>query len=348
MNSSVQSRLQWHAVTVSEKKRETNRAVTLTLIPQDPAVTFDYLPGQYVNLKLDVEGESCCRSYSISGNTGEGGITITVQTITGGKVSRYLNEQIAVGDNLHCSLPDGSFRVMDPGRKTVFMAAGSGITPIFSMLKAQLSFSRQPCVLYYFTRSAEDTIFMDELSGLAAQFREQLTVVHWLSSEQGRFCELARLERSGEAFQDTADLYLCGPVDWMDRLKDVLLSGGVGYHKLYQEEFSNTLSTTQDKRFEVQPDSVDGLSCTVRVRIDDKDFVSQANVGERVLSVLRQHDIPITSGCEMGKCGSCLARLTSGKVDLRDTGFLLEEEIEDGLTLCCQAYIVGDCGIEVE
>jgi len=347
VNSSVQIRLQWHAVTVSERKRETNRAITLILTPSDPAVTFDYLPGQYVNVMLDVEGESCCRSYSISGDTGEGGIMITVQAVAGGKVSRYLNEHMAVGNTLHCSLPVGSFRIMDPDRETVFMAAGSGITPIVSMLRTQLTQSRQPCVLYYFTRSAEDTIFMDEVADLAAQFRKQLTVVHWFSAERGRFCDLARLKGSREAFQDTADVYLCGPTDWMHCLKDALMSGRIGYHKLYQEAFSNTVSN-QDEPVDVQPDADRDLSCTIRVRVDDKDFVSQASVGERVLSVLRRHDVPITSGCEMGKCGSCLARITSGKVDLRDTGFLLEEEIEDGLALCCQAYVVGDCGIEVE
>lgn len=347
MNSSVQSRLQWHAVMVSERKRETNRAVTLTLTPSHPAATFDYLPGQYVNVMLDVEGESCCRSYSISGDAGDGGIMITVQAIADGKVSRYLNEQIAIGDTLHCSLPVGSFRIMDRDRQTIFMAAGSGITPIISMLRAQLTQSRQRCVLYYFTRSPEDTIFMDEVADLAAQFPRQLTVVHWFSAERGRFYDLARLDGSREVFQDTADVYLCGPTDWMHCLKDVLLSGGISYHKLYQEAFSNTVSD-QDEPVDAQPDAVGGLSCMIRVRIDGKDFVSQASVGERVLSVLRRHDVPITSGCEMGKCGSCLARLTSGKVDLRDTGFLLEDEIEDGLTLCCQAYVVGDCGIEVE
>lgn len=345
MNSSVDTRLRWHAVKVIDCKKETKRAVTLTLMPRDRSVSFAHEAGQYVNLMLDIQGESYCRSYSISGNTAEGGVMITVQAIDDGRVSRHINEHVAVGDTLHCSYPVGDFRLAESDREAVFFAAGSGITPVMAMLRQWLSTSDRPCALYYFTRSADDTIFINALADLAERYRQQFTLMHWFSSEQGRFSDVGSLEGAHAVFQQAPDVYLCGPPSWGQALQKTLQASDYAFGEIFQENYCASLIGSDEEPTQLADTQ---LSHTLHIRIGDNEYTSQAASGERILSVLRRDHIPLTSGCEMGKCGSCIATVVSGKVELNDTGFLHAEEVEDGLTLCCQARVIGDCSLEVE
>ncbi|MFV1874059.1 MAG: 2Fe-2S iron-sulfur cluster-binding protein [Oleiphilus sp.] len=331
--------IQWHDLQVKDIIQETNRAVTITLESLDEDLEFYFQAGQFINLMVDIDGERYCRSYSISSAPYEEVIKITVQAISGGVVSNYLNTRLEVGMVLRCSEACGEFITQSTVKQKLFLAAGSGITPIISLIKNHLYTSSDDCHLFYFSRSYEETIFVQEISSLCRLYANRLYVHHWHSSSQGRFdFDLGKLKRINEAIGLGPDVYLCGPLSWMDKLKASLKPYRFGLGNIYSEEFTAHESADHE--------STESSTHKVFVTILGSSYELEANTNESLLSAMRRHKVPVSFGCELGKCGCCIAKVLSGELDNSSINFLTEDELKQGYTLCCQAKVKSTAKLE--
>lgn len=331
--------IQWYDLQVKEITKETNRSVTITFESLDEHLEFYFQAGQFINLMVDIDGERYCRSYSISSAPYEEEIRITVQEITGGKVSTYLNSRLETGMILRCSEACGDFITRNVAKQKLFMAAGSGITPIISLVKNHLYTSSDCCHLFYFSRSYEETIFVQEISSLCHLYSNSLFVHHWHSLSQGRFdFDLRKLKRLKEAISYGPDVYLCGPVSWMNNLKESFKPFRFGLGNVYTEEFTALEHTDHE--------STKSGSHKVSAKILGSTYELEAYTNESLLSAMRRHKVPVSFGCELGKCGCCIAKVLSGELDNSRINFLTQEELDQGYTLCCQAKVKSTVKLE--
>jgi len=329
---------------ITDVIQETPRAVTLALENCDSKIQLFYQAGQYLSVMVNVDGQPYCRSYSISSAPYEESLRITVQSIAGGVVSNYIKQHAKVGQTLFCSPPAGSFVAYNNDKPKLFLAAGSGITPIIAMLKDHLFNSQQPCYLIYFNRDNHQTIFKNEISSLCHLYTARLYVTHWHSSIQGRFdFDLKRLFYFEQALASIADVYLCGPDDWMQSLQVALAPHKSRLGRIYHENF--TLSPAADDISALR--NLDEQFYTLSIAINDQCYSVSANSNESLLTAMQRNAIPITSGCNMGKCGSCMAKVNSGNVETLKVDFLTQDELSEGYTLCCQARAKSDCSLSV-
>jgi ferredoxin-NADP reductase len=334
----------WHNMRITRVIKETPRAVTLELENCDPKIQFFYQAGQCLNIIVDIEGQSYCRSYSISSAPYEENLRITVQSINGGIVSGYINQHAKVGQIILCSQPAGDFVIQGINKPKLFFAAGSGITPIIAMLKSHLFNSKQPCYLIYFNRNNSETIFKNEISSLCSLYHSRLYVTYWYSSIQGRFdFDLERLSYMEQIRALAPDVYICGPDNWMRSLQKALAVYEFTRGHIYQENFTS-VSVPGDSSTQA------GLAeqfYRLSIDIGDQSYTLKVSSNESVLTALLRNEVPITSGCGMGKCGSCMAKVSSGQVETQKMDFLTLEEINEGYTLCCQARVKSDCNLVV-
>lgn len=334
----------WYDMRIIEVLQETSRAVTLTLESCDPHIQLFYQAGQYINVIVDINGQKFCRSYSISSAPYEEILCITVQLIDGGLVSNYLNKNIKVGQRILCSQPTGDFVIYNSKKPKLFFAAGSGITPIIAMLKNHLYNSKEPCYLFYFSHNKRETIFKKEISSLCDIYNQRLFIKHWHSTIEGRFdFDLNRLYFFEYAVNLAPDVYICGPDSWMHGLRECLESYRFGLGKIYQESFFPNRNTNE----ELAPYKVNEQFHNLSIDVDGQHYEFKASSNESLLVALRRNMIPITSGCEVGKCGSCMAKVNSGQVETQKERFLTPDEINEGYILCCQARARSDCSLEV-
>lgn len=328
---------QWYNLKVTAVVRESDRSVTLTLECSENNYFIFFQSGQYVNVIVEVDGKSYCRSYSISSAPYEEALRITVQKIEGGIVSNYLNGEIQEGDILTCSQPCGDFVIKSMKKKKLFIAAGSGITPIISLLKSHLYSSTEYCHLYYFSRSVEETVFRNDISSLCTLYHDRLYVSHWHSVSQGRFdFDLKKLGGMNDAILGAPDVYMCGPNEWMESFQKALTPYRFSLGKVYKEHFTAAKGLVVDETEEVN------VYC-VSIQIDGVVYTVDVKSSESILESLIRNDVPVVYGCELGKCGCCLAKVVSGNVDNSRINFLTQEELDDGFTLCCQARAGSDC-----
>ena len=334
----------WYAVQVSNVQRETPRAVTITLETVASNIQFYFKSGQFLNLSFEVHGQQQIRCYSISSAPFEEKLQVTIQSISDGLVSNYVNSTLKVGDRLSTSLPVGDFVLKNTNRPILFLAAGSGITPIFSMLKDVLYNTKQPCYLVYFNKNISETIFRNEISSLCNIYSPRLHVMNWHSYVQGRFnFDMHQIPFFQEALLFAPDIYMCGPNGWMEGMQTALAAYRFNIGQIYTESFNAVGLAEQATEVETEAEQ----QYTLSVSSGGCHYTIQASSNELLLSALRRHNIPITSGCEMGKCGSCMARVSSGRIEMMREGFLTPAEVNEGYTLCCQSKPRSDCSIEI-
>ncbi|WP_433794903.1 2Fe-2S iron-sulfur cluster-binding protein [Actinoplanes sp. CA-252034] len=274
--------------------------------------TFDYLPGQYLTVRTPV-GARC---YSLSTTPGvDDSPAVTVKRVPGGQVSNWICDHVRAGDTLDVAGPAGAFTPASLDDDLLFLAAGSGITPIMGILGAL----RGDPVLVYANRDAASIIFRDRLDAM-------LPVVHWLDSERGvptadSLRELLTPYLAREAF-------LCGPEAFVAVAEKALLSAGMAADRIRVE------------RFELPP--VESRASTAEVAIDGQTHVLPWAPGKRLLDVIIDAGLNPPYSCRQGQCGACAVRLVSGEVTLVDNEILEEEDFAEGYILACQAVPVTD------
>jgi 3-ketosteroid 9alpha-monooxygenase subunit B len=323
----------YYQVPVAEVIRETADACSLVLdVPSVLAAAFAYRPGQFVTVRVpsDLCG-SVARCYSLSSSPFAGERpTITIKRTDGGYASNWILDRVAAGTVLDLLPPAGTFSPPSLDGDFLLLAAGSGITPVMSILKSVLAAGRGRVVLVYANRDERSVIFGPSLRALAADARGRLVVVHWLDSLLGlptaeAVAALVRPYASYEAF-------ICGPDPYLAAGRDALGQLGVPGHRVHVERF---ISLAENPFEDVSTPG--GVAATLSVSLDGETTLLPWPAGTRMLDVLIDAGLDAPYSCRQGICGACACQLTGGEVEMAHNEVLEAADIADGYILACQA-----------
>lgn len=337
-------------------ERETEDAVTIHL-KQPLLRKIKYTAGQYLTLEVDVDGDGAkgCRAYSISSTPGlDKTLSITVKRIAGGKVSNRLVQQLAAGDAVHTLGAHGRFTFApQPGKRRhlVLFAAGSGITPIFSILKSALHFEADARVtLVYGNRNSDSVIFRDKLEQLQRLFGERLNLLHVLSQPDAPCQHSGRLTRQRviEILQALAnppgyaiEYYACGPSGMMDEVTEALQAMGVPPEAVHMESFTPAKSSQQPLQ--------SGAPKRVQLLMQGQEFSFAVPAGQTILEAALASGVQPPFSCRSGFCTACICTKLAGEVEMREDHGLSSAEVKMGHALMCIGYpVTDDVRLQVE
>jgi ring-1,2-phenylacetyl-CoA epoxidase subunit PaaE len=352
-------RAQFHALTVVHVERLTDDAVAVTFaVPEELREEYRYEPGQHLTLRATINDEEVRQSYSICLARSEaertGTLRVASARVQGGRMSTWLNDSVAEGDVIDVMTPLGSFTCpTQPGgiRHHLAIAAGSGITPVLSLITTVLEEEPQSRVTLLFgNRRTASVMFLEELEDLKNRYLGRLQLVHVLSREpQGVELFSGRLD-PGRVRQildllapvDTVDeFYLCGPYGMVTGAQELLREAGVDGRHVHHEIFH--VAEQESPREEVVVDESAPPAAVVTVNLDGRTSrVEMPSKEETILNATLRSRPDAPYSCTGGVCGTCRARLVSGEVRM-DRNYALEpEELEAGVVLTCQSHPVTD------
>lgn len=331
---------EFHALTVSEVKKETPNSVSITLlVPEKLRSVFAFKAGQYITIKHHHTGKEIRRAYSICSAPKSGVLKVGVKKVDKGVFSEFANTVLKAGDTLQVLPPAGKF-LLEPNLKNyAAFAAGSGITPVLSLIKASLEEMPQSSfLLIYGNRTKEEAMFYDEIVQLQDSFPERFDVEFVFSREKEDDAQFGRIGRSLVNFylknkygQTTFEaFYLCGPEQMIDEVSATLKHNGINSKQIHHELFS-----TAEKGLLVEKH--DG-NTSITVILDDEEEVFEMPQTKSILEAALDEGLDPPYSCQGGICSTCIARLKEGKAEMRKNQILTESEIADGLILTCQAH----------
>jgi ring-1,2-phenylacetyl-CoA epoxidase subunit PaaE len=337
----------FHRLKVIDIKNETSDTVSVAFeIPEGDKNTFDYTSGQYLTLKFDINGNDERRSYSMCSSPFSGEpIRIAVKRVDKGLVSNHINDVIKVGTQIEVMPPQGNFTLETSLEQKTYVAfaAGSGITPIWSMIKSVLD--NEPgskFVLFYGNKTSDSSIFKNEIDSLTG---ERLSVYHILSREEtSNSITNGRIDKNKatELLKSNLDLlkskafFICGPEEMIFNVKDVLQSLGVSEDKIKFELFTTPVLLAAEKEVEVS--NFTGIA-KVKVIYDEEEVTFDlSSDGENVLEAAMRHDVDAPFSCKGAVCCTCKAKVTEGKMIMDANYALSDEEVAEGFVLACQAH----------
>lgn len=357
---------------IKEIRKETADAYTLVLNKPETE-DFVYLAGQYLTLRVFIEGEEFRRAYSLSScPNSDPDLAISIKRVEQGKVSNYLGDHLKAGDELEVMKPMGNF-VVEPDitapRHCIMIGAGSGITPLFSMIKTVLKEEPESKVsLWYGNRKVSSVMFADELARLIERYPQRFHIFHVLSQAdeswkgaRGRLDKARVYKLLSNLFMEDdfrKEYFICGPREMMLEATDALDTHSVHPGYISQEHFTATLPSDEEldalaakedeslqisdgeTEYEIveQEITLELEGETHKVVVSPKDTILTAALAQKL-------DAPYT--CKAGICTTCIAKLTSGLVAMDTTDGLTEEELEEGYILTCQAHPLDD-EVEIE
>ena len=325
---------EYFQVPVAEVIRETGDACSLVLdVPSSLAAVFGYRPGQFVTVRVPSElCGSVARCYSLSSSPVIGERpAITVKRTDGGFASNWILDRVLAGTVLDLLPPAGTFCPGSLDGDFLLFAAGSGITPVMSILKSALAAGHGRVVLVYANRDERSVIFGPSLRELAASASGRLTVVHWLDSLLGvpSVAGLAALARPYAAYE----AFICGPDPYLVLVRDALSLLGVPGRRVHVERFVSLA----ENPFEVTATPDGGPAATLSVTLDGTTTTLEWPAGTRMLDVLIEAGLDAPYSCRQGICGACTCQLTGGEVEMVHNEVLEAADIADGYILACQA-----------
>jgi 3-ketosteroid 9alpha-monooxygenase subunit B len=323
----------YYQVRVAEVISETADACSLVLaVPPELADAFAYRPGQFLTVRIPHDrGGSVARCYSLSSSPHAGDRpTITVKRMAGGHASNWIADHLAAGSVLDTLPPAGTFSPRSLAGDFLLFAAGSGITPVISILKSALAEGNGRIVLVYANRDDRSVIFGPELRALAAAATRRLLVVHWLDSVQGAptAAGIAALARPYAGH----DAFICGPDPYMAVVRRALGQLGVPAQRVHAERF---LSLAENPFEATEPTG--GVAATLEVTLDGETRLLPWPPGTRMLDVLIEEGLDPPFSCREGVCGACACQLTGGEVEMIHNEVLEAEDLAAGYVLACQA-----------
>jgi len=353
--------LHTYKIPVREIRKETSDCVSIAFdIPDQFKQDFDFLSGQYLTLCTDIQGESVRRSYSLCSWPGESEWRVAVKKVPGGKFSTFANTILKKGDILELFPPAGKF-CLPPApasqkQNHLFIAAGSGITPVISLIKQILNARPfDQIILLYGNRSSDSVIFKRQLFALKDKFMNRLSLSFILSQEEtdepfftGRINPEKISEVYGKLFNKEVldQVFICGPEKMIFELKEYFQKKGLAEHQIHFELFG---TEGIPERFKVQSEEQSQVGTSqVSIKVDGR--IIQFNLakdGPSVLDAALAQKANLPFACKGGVCCTCKAKLTKGKVNMKVNYGLEPDEIDAGYILSCQSHPVSD-EIEVD
>ncbi|MFE5600752.1 2Fe-2S iron-sulfur cluster-binding protein [Streptomyces coelicoflavus] len=325
--------------------RETADAHSLVLEPaEEDRAAFVYRPGQFLTLRVPSERNGgAARCYSLcSSPVRDELLKVTVKRTAGGYASHWICDHVTEGDTLQVLRPAGTFTPDSLDGDFLLFAAGSGITPVMSILTSVLHAGTGGVTLVYANRDEQSVIFREELTALAREYGDRLTVLHWLESLQGR--PTASGLRALAAPYVDRPAFVCGPGPFMDLATGALAGLGVPAGRITVERFT---SLTGDPFAEPDPDNdpqadTEGPVSTAEVELDGVSRTVDWPRGKPLLDVLLAAGLDAPYSCREGACSACACVLVEGEVVMERNEVLDARDLADGLVLACQARPVSD------
>ena len=322
----------FHTLRVGGVVRETADASSITLeVPAALRQAFAYEAGQFCTFRVVVDGRQYVRCFSMSSSPAvDSQLQVTVKRTPGGVVSNWMNDHLTPGDLLEVARPAGFFRLGAGGGDIVAFSAGSGITPVHSLIKTALATTSRRVHLLYANRDLESIIFRSEMEDLKKANRRRFTLSHHLDNVHG-LVQPDSIRDFAVAAEDP-EFYLCGPEPFMDIVEKTLLGDGVVAARIHIERF-----TPGEWLSEPQPvDASDAVS-RVTIDLDGRTETTDHRPGTTILQTARQLGMAPPFSCESGSCATCMARLLAGTASMHVNNALTTEEVADGWVLTCQA-----------
>ncbi len=343
---------EFHSLRVSQIEALTEDAVAISFdIPPELADAYEFEAGQHLTIRSPVVGDEVRRNYSICAPAGTGHLRVAVKRLSGGAFSRFVAEQLRVGDELEVMTPTGRFTTTyDPTHRKhyVAVAAGSGITPVLSLLATALRVEPDSSfTLLYVNRTTKSIMFLEELEDLKNTYPGRFQLIHVLSREEpdvelfaGRL-DRDRLERILTALvpvDGVDEWFLCGPYEMVLGGRQLLVDLGVEKRKIHAELFFVGDVPAPPPSAEVTADTT---ASAVTIVLDGRrtSFDLAPDGGSVLDAVLRERtDAPFA--CKGGVCGTCRAKIVEGKVEMTQNWALEDDEVERGYVLTCQSHPV--------
>jgi ferredoxin-NADP reductase len=266
-------------------------------------------------------------------------LQVTVKRVPGGIMSNAMNDTVAAGDTVEVSPPTGRFRLSPAGTDIVAFGGGSGITPVFSILKTALATTTRGIRLLYANRDADSVIFADALGSLADKHPDRFGLTHHFDAEHGfataddvrRHAGLRGPNAETGLRGPNAEFYICGPAPFMDLVEATLRADGVDAARIHTERFDPP----------APPAPADGPAAAtasqVTIELAGATKTTEHRAGTTILQVARQLGLTAPFSCEAGNCATCMAKLVEGKADMLANNALTDEEVDEGWVLTCQA-----------
>lgn len=347
------SELVFHPLRVTEVTSLTDDSVAVTFdVPDELADTFTYIPGQHVTVRAVIDREDVRRSYSICANASSGKLRVGIKRLGGGKFSTFATTRLAAGDVLEVMPPVGEFTIeIDQGRprRAVAVAAGSGITPVLSLISSSLEAEPDAqWTLVYGNRTANSIMFLDELEGLKDRYRDRFQLFHILSREgsdvpllSGRIDaeKLRLIHRKLIGSRPVDDWYLCGPYDMVMDAHETLSELGVDADRIHDELF---FAGPFDES-KLPPEPLPGKgSVELTVILDGRAVTTRMAPENSILDAALRVRSELPFSCKGGMCATCKGRIEEGEVTMDKNYALVDSEVHAGYVLTCQSHPTTD------
>lgn len=342
---------QFHRLTVASKQNETRDSVRLLLdVPAELRELFRFLPGQHLPIRIDYDGKPLRRTYSICSAPGQWPLEIGIRVQPGGKFSEFIANELKVGDQLDIMPPFGQFHAnLDAANTKTYaaFAAGSGITPILSIVAATLAVERQSrFIVFYGNRRQTTTMFIDDLYALKNSFPDRLQLHFVFSRDEQEFPVAAgRLDadKVRELWASfcrgvTVDeAFVCGPDSMIDDVTSALLGLGMDKAVIHAERFG---APRKAMRAEVPVAAPDAATITVVMDGHQKSF-EMSKDDDNIVDAAAEHGIDLPYSCKGGVCATCRCHVRDGEVAMASNYGLEPWEVDAGYILACQSRPVS-------
>jgi ring-1,2-phenylacetyl-CoA epoxidase subunit PaaE len=339
----------FHPLTISDIRRETSDSVSLAFaVPTALKKQFAFVPGQYLTVRTLLNGADCRRSYSICSGLTDGDLRIAIKKVPGGIFSTFANDQLQAGTALEVMPPEGRFTASPPfAGHLAFFAAGSGITPVLSIIRSLLAAtSDSRATLIYGNRTTSSIMFRTELEELKDTHLGRLSVLHVLSRESQDIDilnghidgdKVARLARSVVRPTETDAYYLCGPFGMVEAGRAALVAAGVEPTRIKSELFFTEGMAKPVPRVAPAKTEVKAGTSRVDCVLDGVTYQVAVKSDEHVVDAASAQGLELPYSCKGGMCCTCRCKVAAGEV-VMDLNYSLEPwELKAGFVLACQA-----------
>ena len=354
----------FHSIKIADIYKETKDCSVLSFeIPQELKQEFQYKQGQHLTLKSIINGQDTRRSYSLCSSPNENIWKIAVKKINGGLFSTFVNDTLKKGDTIEVMAPNGEFNVAinsDKPKNYIVFAAGSGITPILSIIKTHLvSEPNSTFKLFYLNRTVKSIIFKEEIEQLKNTYFDRFEIFHFLTKEHrsiellnGRFTKekLQVLTKNIIDIPSTDECFICGPEQMIFLIRDELVAAGLDKNKIHYELFTSGITEEDKARMaKIVEKKVEGTDVTIIDGGKEFHFVMDDDF-DNILDGALAAGADLPFACKGGVCSTCKCKVVSGTVEMKINYALDENEVAKGLVLSCQAVptsekVVVDFGV---
>lgn len=329
------SRAQYHTLKVREVVEETADARSIVFdVPAELEQIFKYKPGQFLTLHVPCGDKLLPRCYSLSSMPSVNeALRVTVKHVADGRASHWLCTHLRAGDTLDVAAPAGIFTPKTLDGDFLMFAGGSGVTPVYSILRSVLVSGKGRVRLIYANRDENSVIFARKLSQLSREYSARLQVIHWLDAVQG-IPSQAQIGALAEHWTH-AQCFICGPGLFMDATAAALHDLGVPHSQVHIERFVSLPEDSEDEA--PATTAAGGASCAITVELDGVTTQLQGNSNQLLIDSMEAAGMQPPYSCRSGACAACMCTLIEGDVEMRHNHVLDANDLKQGWILACQS-----------